>query len=289
MDLPANQLSLLQRVSAVNDSVVVVLVGGSTVQMSTWDHRAAAILELLAVGAGLRRGGGRPAHRGGQPVRQAGRDHPRPAGGQLLLPQLPRRSRGGALRRGCLRRLPRATTSPRSTSATPSATGSRTPRSPSAASPRRSPGRWPAATCPWRSAPRSPTPARSAGAEVVQVYVGDLESEVARPVRELKGFAKVGAGAGCVDDVTIDLDERAFAYWSQRLGRWAVEAGEFEIAVGSSSRDIADQVVLSIDAPSVAGPAGCRLDAARVAGRRPRPGAAVRRARGRHDPGRTRS
>ncbi len=35
-----------------------------------------------------------------------------------------------------------------------------------------------------------------------------------------------------------------------------MEAGEFEIAVGSSSRDIADQVVLSIDAPSVAGPLG---------------------------------
>jgi beta-glucosidase len=95
-----------------------------------------------------------------------------------------------------------------------------------------------------------------AGAEVVQVYVGDLESEVARPVRELKGFAKVTLEPGASTTVTIDLDERAFAYWSQRLGRWAVEAGEFEIAVGSSSRDIADQVVLSIDAPSVAGPLG---------------------------------
>ena len=54
--------------------------------------------------------------------------------------------------------------------------------------------------------------------------------------------------------VSIVLDERAFAFWSQRHGRWAVEAGEFEIAVGSSSRDIADQVLVRIDAPSLAAP-----------------------------------
>jgi len=50
MDLPANQITLLQRVSAVHDSVIVVLVGGSTVQMSTWDHRAAAILNCWLSG-----------------------------------------------------------------------------------------------------------------------------------------------------------------------------------------------------------------------------------------------
>ena len=49
------------------------------------------------------------------------------------------------------------------------------------------------------------------GAEVVQVYVQDVESTVARPVRELKGFAKVSLAAGSSETVSIELDQRAFA------------------------------------------------------------------------------
>src|SRR5215208_1411870 len=49
------------------------------------------------------------------------------------------------------------------------------------------------------------------GAEVVQVYVQDVESTVARPVRELKGFAKVSLPAGSSRSVSIELDQRAFA------------------------------------------------------------------------------
>ena len=90
------------------------------------------------------------------------------------------------------------------------------------------------------------------GAEVVQVYVGDLESEVVRPVRELKGFARVGLEPGASTMISVVLDERAFAYWSSRHGRWTVEAGEFVIAVGSSSRDVAHEVAVTLDAPSVA-------------------------------------
>ena len=79
-----------------------------------------------------------------------------------------------------------------------------------------------------------------AGAEVVQVYVGDVESTVARPVRELKGFAKVALEPGESTRCQSSLGERAFAFWSAlQFGRWAVEAGDFEISVGSSSsRDL---------------------------------------------------
>jgi beta-glucosidase len=56
------------------------------------------------------------------------------------------------------------------------------------------------------------------GAEVVQVYVQDVESTVARPVRELKGFAKVSLPAGSSRSVSIELDQRAFAFWSIRHG-----------------------------------------------------------------------
>jgi beta-glucosidase len=85
-----------------------------------------------------------------------------------------------------------------------------------------------------------------AGAEVAQVYVRDVEATVDRPVHELAGFAKVHLAPGASERVTVALDERAFAYWSVRDRRWRVEAGEFEIRVGASSRDIrATATVLS--------------------------------------------
>ena len=93
-----------------------------------------------------------------------------------------------------------------------------------------------------------------AGAEVVQAYVGDVQSEVARPVRELKGFAKVRLEAGETQRVELTLDQRAFSFWSVRWGRWAVEAGDFEIAVGTSSRDLPLRQLITLDAPSLAAP-----------------------------------
>ena len=76
------------------------------------------------------------------------------------------------------------------------------------------------------------------GSEIVQLYVRELRPRVARPLRELKGFQKVALQAGETTTVTIELDRRAFAYWSPAHDAWQVQAGEFEIAVGSSSRDI---------------------------------------------------
>ncbi len=79
-------------------------------------------------------------------------------------------------------------------------------------------------------------------AETVQVYVVPGKADVARPKHELKGFTKVFLKAGESKTVTIDLDERAFAYWSEKYNDWHVEAGEYAIEVGVSSRDIADTV-----------------------------------------------
>jgi beta-glucosidase len=92
------------------------------------------------------------------------------------------------------------------------------------------------------------------GAEVVQVYVGDLESTVTRPLRELKAFSKVRLEPGETKRVELSLDERSFAFWSILHHRWAVEAGDFEIAVGSSSRDLPLRRTVTIDAPSLALP-----------------------------------
>ncbi|MEQ9163440.1 MAG: fibronectin type III-like domain-contianing protein, partial [Ilumatobacter fluminis] len=90
-----------------------------------------------------------------------------------------------------------------------------------------------------------------AGSHVVQVYVGDDDAEVARPPRELKGFAKVRLDPGESERVTIDLDQRAFSYWSTRHRRWVVEAGTFTIAVGADSRDLPLSAVVDVEAPSI--------------------------------------
>ena len=92
------------------------------------------------------------------------------------------------------------------------------------------------------------------GAEVVQVYVQDPEASVARPVRELKGFAKVRLAAGESQTVSVELDQRAFSFWSVLNGRWAVEAGDFVVEVGSSSRDLPLRSTVAVDAPRLALP-----------------------------------
>lgn len=77
-----------------------------------------------------------------------------------------------------------------------------------------------------------------AGKEIVQLYVRDVDSTVFRPAKELKGFEKVDLKPGEEKQVSFNLGKRAFAYYNAVLGDWHVESGEFEILVGSSSRDI---------------------------------------------------
>ena len=93
-----------------------------------------------------------------------------------------------------------------------------------------------------------------AGAHVVQVYVTDDEASVTRPLRELKGFAKVQLEPGANQRVTIDLDQRAFAFWSEARRDWAVESGGFTISVGSSSRDLPLRATIMVSAPSLSEP-----------------------------------
>ncbi len=76
------------------------------------------------------------------------------------------------------------------------------------------------------------------GAEIAQVYIKDIESSIFRPEKELKGFKKVFIKAGETESVTIELDKRSFAYYNVEIKDWAIESGDFEILVGASSRDI---------------------------------------------------
>lgn len=85
------------------------------------------------------------------------------------------------------------------------------------------------------------------GKEVVQLYVSDKESTVFRPLRELKGFAKVHLEPGETKTVSFDLDQRAFAYWNTQLGDWHVESGEFTIQIAKNSRDILLEAAVQVE------------------------------------------
>lgn len=77
-----------------------------------------------------------------------------------------------------------------------------------------------------------------AGSEIAQVYVGKTDSKVFRAPKELKGFTKIWLAPGEEKKVTVELDDRAFAFWNTATEDWCVESGEYKILVGSSSRDI---------------------------------------------------
>ncbi|HOJ92607.1 MAG TPA: glycoside hydrolase family 3 C-terminal domain-containing protein [Dictyoglomaceae bacterium] len=76
------------------------------------------------------------------------------------------------------------------------------------------------------------------GKEIIQLYVRDIKSDVIRPEKELKGFAKVELEPGEEKEVVFELSKRAFAYYNVDIKDWYVETGEFEILIGKSSRDI---------------------------------------------------
>ncbi|KAJ3198012.1 hypothetical protein HK101_010262 [Irineochytrium annulatum] len=86
-----------------------------------------------------------------------------------------------------------------------------------------------------------------AGKEIVQLYVSDVESTVIRPVKELKAFAKVALESGESKVVSFTLNKRSFAYYNVDMKDWHVETGEFEIQVGSSSRDIHVQTRVNVE------------------------------------------
>lgn len=77
-----------------------------------------------------------------------------------------------------------------------------------------------------------------AAAEVAQVYVGEANPTVPRPVKELKGYSKVRLGKGESKTVTVHLDGRAFSYYDVNVHDFKANAGKFNIMVGASSEDI---------------------------------------------------
>lgn len=101
-----------------------------------------------------------------------------------------------------------------------------------------------------------------AGAEVAQVYIHQAHPTLPRPFKELKGFSKIFLKPRETRTVSIPLNRSAFAYYDPKQSGWVVEKGEYQVSIGSSSRDIRltgklildqsslDQPLLSADATS---------------------------------------
>lgn len=77
-----------------------------------------------------------------------------------------------------------------------------------------------------------------AGTEIVQLYTAKKNSELFRPAKELKGFARVTLAPGEKQRITITLDDKAFRFWNVKANRWEIEGGEYELLVGASVEDI---------------------------------------------------
>lgn len=84
------------------------------------------------------------------------------------------------------------------------------------------------------------------GGTVVQIYVGDTQSSVERPARELKAFMKATLDAGETRKLTFNLPPRAFAYFDTNARYWRIEEGDFRIWAGFSATDLRESVVISM-------------------------------------------
>jgi beta-glucosidase len=253
IDLPANQLALLETVAQVSSRVVVVLANGSVVRTSPWEDRVGAVLECWLGGqaaggavADLLTGAANPSGKLAETIPVRLEDNP----SYLNFPgdsQVVHYGEGLFIGYRSYDALALEVGHPFGFGlsyttfevAAPEVTLSGSVAGGDLAVEVR--------------VPVTNTGGR-AGAEVVQVYVADPECRVRRPERELKGFARVELEPGGSGEARVVLDARAFSYWSVLLGRWVVEAGEFVLHVGTSSRDLPHTISLDIEAPPIAAP-----------------------------------
>jgi len=89
------------------------------------------------------------------------------------------------------------------------------------------------------------------GAEVVQLYVAPPQDGLFRPVRELKSFARVELEPGESKTVQFTLDDRSFAVWADG---WKVPGGTYKVQIGASSRDIRLEQSVEVAGETVAVP-----------------------------------
>jgi beta-glucosidase len=253
LDLPENQLALLETVAEVNRRVVVVLANGSVVRTASWEDRVGGLLECWLGGqagggavADLLTGAVNPSGRLAETIPVRLEDNP----SFLNFPgdsQVVRYGEGIFVGYRAYDSLDLEVGHPFGFGLSYTSFEVGVPEVAVTGSVEVGDLRV------RLQVPVTNTGVRS-GAEVVQVYVTDLECSVRRPAQELKGFARIELGPGETGEVSVDLEARAFSFWSLQLSRWVVEAGEFVLRVGTSSRDLPHAYALQLDAPSIAPP-----------------------------------
>jgi beta-glucosidase len=249
LELPAVQVELLARLAAVCPRVVVVLTNGSVVRLSGWEHHAGAILECWLAGqasggavADLLLGLAAPSGRLAETIPVRLEDCP----AYLMFPGEARHVRYGegvfVGYRG-YDAEDRAVSYPfgHGLTYTTFAYSDLVVEVIAGAAD---------ADLRVRVSVEVTNTGRRSGQEVVQLYVGDQESSVARPPRELKAFRKVRLEAGESAGVEFLLSGRDLSFWSALLGDWLLEPGEFLIAVGASSRDLRLVTTIAVDTPA---------------------------------------
>ena len=248
LDLPANQTALLARLADTNPNLAVVLANGSAVRLSDWDRHAKAVLECWLSGqaaggaaADLLLGVANPSGRLAETLPLRLEDTP----SYLNFP-----GEAGHVRYGegifvgyrGYDQLGRQVSYPfgHGLSYTSFDYADLTTKVT---------GRHRDGDLGVEVACRVTNTGDRRGREVVQLYVRDPQASVARPVRELKAFAKVDLDPGETAVVELALTARDLSYWSTTLDDWVLEGGEFELAVGASSRDLRLATTLDIAAP----------------------------------------
>jgi beta-glucosidase len=84
------------------------------------------------------------------------------------------------------------------------------------------------------------------GAEVVQVYIGKLNSKVSRAEKELKGFEKVEVKKGENGTFNISIDTNSLSFYDETISNWNLEKGDYMIYIGNSSSNISKKIKISI-------------------------------------------
>ncbi|MGO8765866.1 MAG: glycoside hydrolase family 3 C-terminal domain-containing protein [Limisphaerales bacterium] len=87
---------------------------------------------------------------------------------------------------------------------------------------------------------------KRAGDEVAELYLHDPHPKIDKPVRELKGFAKVALKPGETRTVQFNVQPRDLAYFDTAGHQWKADAGDYEIEIGASSRDIQRTATLQL-------------------------------------------
>jgi beta-glucosidase len=252
IDLPRNQISLLRRLRTAGPPIIVVLSNGGVVDIASWDADADAILECWLGGqagasaaAQLLLGQAEPAGRLAESIPRRLADSP----AFLNFPGEDGEVHYGegifvGYRYYDARSIEVAYPFGFGLSYTTFAYDSLTVGSCGSAD---------AGDLEVRIGCRVANTGRRRGCEVVQLYVGQQDPAIERPVRELRGFAKIDLAPGAAETVWFELGRRDFACWSTARAGWHVPPGNYEIAVGSSSRDRKLTATIEIEATTGAG------------------------------------